>query len=150
MQGDINSVVDFVNRVLEQSGLDLRASVEPLGEAVRVQVRGGDRAVLLGHNAELLDALEHLGNRMLARVTGEEHHIVFDSGSYRAQREKELQLMAEKAAERVRMTRKPFTFDPMSPGERRIIHLALAEDASVRSESQGSGDHRKVTIHPAK
>jgi len=150
MQGDINSVVDFINRVLEQSNLDLRASIEPLGEAVRVQVRGGDRAVLLGHNAELLDALEHLGNRTLAHVTGEDHHVVFDSGSYRAQREKELQLMAEKAAERVRMTRKPFTFDPMSPGERRIIHLALAEDASVRSESQGSGDNRKVTIHPAK
>src|SRR5437764_10112306 len=114
MQGDINSVVDFVNRVLEQSGLDLRASVEPLGEAVRVQVRGGDRAVLLGHNAELLDALEHLGNRMLARVTGEEHHVVFDSGSYRAQREKELQLMAEKAADRVRPPRQPSVCDPLS------------------------------------
>src|SRR5689334_24101843 len=97
MQGDINSVVDFINEVLEQSDLDLRASVEPLGEAVRVQVRGGDRATLLGHNAEMLDALEHLGNRMLAHVTGEDHHVVFDSGSYRAQREKELQLMAEKA-----------------------------------------------------
>jgi spoIIIJ-associated protein len=150
MQGDINSVVDFINLVLEQGGMDLRASVEPLGEAVRVQVRGGDRAILLSHNAEMLDALEHLGNRMLAHATGEEHHVIFDSGSYRAQREKELQLMAEKAAERVRMTRKPFTFDPMSPGERRIIHLALAEDTSVRSESQGSGDNRKVTIHPAK
>ena len=150
MQGDINSVVDFINRLLEQSDLDLRASVEPLGEAVRIQVRGGDRAVLLGHSAELLDALEHLGNRMLAHVTGEEHHVIFDSGSYRAQRERELQLMAEKAAERVRTTRQPFTFDPMSPGERRIVHLALAADTSVRSESQGSGENRKVTIYPAK
>jgi len=150
MQGDINSVVDFINRLLEQSDLDLHASVEPLGEAVRIQVRGGDRAVLLGHSAELLDALEHLGNRMLAHVTGEEHHVIFDSGSYRAQRERELQLMAEKAAERVRTTRQPFTFDPMSPGERRIVHLALAADTSVRSESQGSGDNRKVTIYPAK
>src|ERR671939_644749 len=143
-QGDINSVVDQVNRILELTGLDLQAEIEPVGEAIKVQVRGGDRALLLGHNAELLDALEYLGNRLLAHVTGEEHHLVFDSGSYRAQREKELQLMAEKAAERVRQTRTPFTFDPMSPGERRIIHLALSADASVRSESQGSGDHRKV------
>src|SRR5262249_25284458 len=150
MQGDINSVVDFINQVLAESGLELTASSEPLGQAVRVQVRGGDRPVLLGHNAELLDALEHIGNRMLAHVTGEEHHLVFDSGSYRAQREKELQLMAEKAAERVRSTRKPFTFAPMSPGDRRVIHLALSEDGSVRSESQGSGDNRKVTIYPSK
>ena len=150
MQGDINSVIDFINQVLEHSDLDLNASVEPLGEAVRVQVRGGDRALLLGHNAELLDALEHLGNRMLAHATGEEHHLVFDSGSYRAQREKELQLMAEKAAERVRTTHKPFTFDPMSPGDRRVIHLALSEDAGVRSESQGTGDNRKVTLFPTK
>src|SRR5215813_3067608 len=106
MQGDINSVVDFINEILELSDLDLTASAEPLGQAVRVQVRGGDRALLLGHNAELLDALEHVGNRMLAHVTGEEHHLVFDSGSYRGQREKELQLMAEKGAERVKTTRK--------------------------------------------
>ena len=148
-EGDINSVVDLINRILEQSGLELEARVEPVGEAVRVQVRGEDRALLLGHNAELLDALEYLGNRAMSRSSGEETRVTFDSGSYRAQREKELQLMAEKAAERVRMTRAPFTFDPMSPGERRIIHLALSTDASVRSESQGSGDNRKVTIYPA-
>jgi spoIIIJ-associated protein len=149
-EGDVNSVVDFINRILELSDLELEAAVEPVGEAIKVQVRGGDRALLLGHNAELLDALEYLGNRMFAHVVGEDKHLVFDSGSYRAQREKELRLMAEKAAEKVRASRIPFTFDPMTPNERRIIHLALTEDTSVRSESQGNGENRKVTIYPAK
>jgi spoIIIJ-associated protein len=149
-EGDINSVVDFINRILELSDLELDAVVEPVGEAIKVQVRGEDRALLLGHNAELLDALEYLGNRMFAHTVGEDKHLVFDSGSYRAQREKELRLMAEKAAEKVRASRIPFTFDPMTPNERRIIHLALSEDTSVRSESQGNGENRKVTIYPAK
>jgi spoIIIJ-associated protein len=147
---DINSVVDFINQILELSDLELQAEIEPLGEAIRVQVRGADRALLLGHNAELLDALEYLGNRVLAHAAGEDKHIVFDSGHYRAQREKELRLMAEKAAEKVRASRVPFTFDPMTANERRIIHLALAEDGTVRSESQGFGEHRKVTIYPTK
>jgi spoIIIJ-associated protein len=148
-EGDINSVVDFLNRILELSGLELEARVEPVGEAIKVQVRGEDRALLLGHNAELLDALEYLGNRALSRSSGEETRVTFDSGSYRAQREKELRLMAEKAAEKVRGSRIPFTFDPMTPNERRIIHLALADDVSVKSESQGNGENRKVTIYPA-
>jgi spoIIIJ-associated protein len=148
-EGDINSVVDFINRILELSGLELEANVEPLGEAIKVQVRGEDRALLLGHNAELLDALEYLGNRAMSRSSGEETRVVFDSGSYRAQREKELRLMAEKAAEKVRASRIPFTFDPMTPNERRIIHLTLADDATVKSESQGNGENRKVTIYPA-
>jgi spoIIIJ-associated protein len=57
--------------------------------------------------------------------------------------------MAEKAAERVRTTRIPFSFDPMSPNERRIIHLALGEDQTVKTESRGNGVDRKVTIYPA-
>ena len=149
-EGDINSVIDLINRILELSDLQLEAEVEPVGEAIKVQVRGEDRALLLGHNAELLDALEYLGNRIFAHAVGEDKHLVFDSGSYRAQREKELRLMAEKAAEKVRGSRIPFTFDPMTPNERRIIHLALSEDTSVRSESQGNGENRKVTIYPTK
>ena len=105
---------------------------------------------MLGHNAELLDALEYLGNRMLTHVKREETRVIFDSNNYRAVREKELRLMAEKAAERVKTSRIPFSFDPMGPNERRIIHLALGEDPSVRTESQGNGEHRRVTIYPAK
>lgn len=149
-QEDVNMVVDFTNRVLGSSGLDLEAIAESSGDGFEIQVRGDDVALLLGHNAELLDALEYLGNRILARSSGDESKVVFDSDGYRARREKELRLMAEKAAERVRTSRIPFTFDPMTPNERRIVHLALADDGSVTTESQGNGENRKVTVRPTK
>ncbi|HSE35887.1 MAG TPA: R3H domain-containing nucleic acid-binding protein [Blastocatellia bacterium] len=147
---DVNLVVEFTNHVLGSSGLDLKAGVDHTEEGLKVQVRGEDVALLLGHNAELLDALEYLGNRVLARASGDEARLVFDSSGYRARREKELRLMAEKAAEKVRLSRIPFSFDPMTPNERRIIHLTLANDTSVITESQGNGENRKVTIRPAK
>jgi Predicted RNA-binding protein len=147
---DVNLIVDFTNDVLASSGLDLQAGVDQAEDGVKVQVRGDDVALLLGHNAELLDALEYLGNRVLARTSGEDAKLIFDSAGYRARREKELRLMAEKAAERVRVSRIPFSFDPMTPNERRIIHLTLADDSSVTTESQGNGENRKVTIRPTK
>jgi spoIIIJ-associated protein len=148
-EDDVARVLDFTNEILRLSGLDLNAAAEPVEDGVKVDVRGGDIALLLGHNAELLDALEYLASRLLARSSDEEKRIVFDSNNYRARRERELQLMAEKAAEKVRVSRVPFSFDPMSPNERRIIHLTLASDSAVRTESKGNGENRKVTIYPA-
>ena len=147
---EIKHVVDFTNQLLEHSGLDLDARAEEAGDGFKVQVRGGDVALLLGHNAELLDALEYLSNRVLARTSGEDRRVVFDSMGYRARREKELFLMAEKAAEKVKSSRVPFTFDPMTPNERRIIHLALSADTAVTTESQGNGENRKVTVRPTR
>ena len=142
-------VIDFLNRVLQLGSFDLNAESEPSEEGLKIQVRGGDVSYLLGRNAELLEALEYLVNRIYAPNSGLDSRIVVDSGSYRAGREKELQLMAVKAAERVRTSRIPFSFDPMTPNERRIVHLALSEDSTVRTESQGGGVDRKVTIFPA-
>ncbi|HSE96866.1 MAG TPA: R3H domain-containing nucleic acid-binding protein, partial [Blastocatellia bacterium] len=136
-EDDVTRVVDFTNLILRQSRLDLKASAEPFEDGFKIEVRGEDIALLLGHNAELLDALEYLATRLLARASDEETRIVFDSNNYRARRERELQLMAEKAAEKVRVSHVPFSFDPMNPNERRIIHLALASDSAVRTESQG-------------
>jgi len=144
----IDLVVDFTNQVLASSGLDLKAVVQSDEEGPQIQVRGEDVALLLGRNAELLDALEYLGNRVYARSSADETRLVFDSGGYRARREKELRLMAEKAAEKVRASRIPFSFDPMTPNERRIVHLALADDATVTTESEGNGENRKVTVRP--
>lgn len=159
MEDGIDSrVVEFTNNLLKLGGWALKASASGQNHAdsdgdsdqpLTVQITGEDVPLLLGRNAELLDALEYLSNRVFARETGRDGRIVFDSGSYRSRREKELQLMAAKAAERVRTSRNPFSFDAMSPNERRIIHTALIEDKSVRTESKGDGIDRKVIVYPA-
>jgi spoIIIJ-associated protein len=142
-------MLDFTNRLLELGGFDLEASIEQTEDGLKVLIDGPDIPVLLSHNAELLDAIEYLANRVFIREADLNGRVVFDSGGYRGQREKELRLMAEKAAEKVRLSRVPFSFDPMSPNERRIVHLALVEDESVRTESHGDGVDRKLTIYPA-
>ena len=114
-----------------------------------VQFSGADVELLLENKAELLLALEHLTMEML-RMPSEDHSLVcFDANDYRMLRIEELRLSALTAAEKVRKTRVPFHFSPMSSRERRIIHLALRQETEVRSESVGLGPIRQVVIVPA-
>ena len=140
----------FVERITDAAGFELDVTVDEGDgeEAFHVVLSGPDRGLLLGRGAELLDAIEYVTNRAFGKQMHHDAKIVFDSGNYRAMRERELQLMAQAAADRVRSSRAAFTFEPMTPSERRIIHLALVEDASVRTESTGDGLDRKVKILP--
>jgi len=117
---------------------------------VTVQFRGRDVDLLLANKAELLLALEHVTMEML-RVRPEDHsRLMFDAEDYRMLRIEELRLSAETAAEKVKRTGAPFRFNPMTSRERRIIHLALSADRSVRTESEGIAPRRQVVIYPAK
>ena len=75
--------------------------------------------------------------------------IAFDSQGYKTLRLEELRLTAATAAEKVQHTGMPLALNPMDARERRIIHLALQENPAVRTESEGTGPHRKVVIYPA-
>lgn len=119
------------------------------GQDVTVAFRGADQEMLLERNAELLLALEYLGHRWLRLDPRLHDRVRFDCGDYRATHLEELKLSARVAAQRVRETGQPFHFNPMSPRERRILHLALTGAAGVRTESEGSGDRRQLVIYPA-
>lgn len=117
---------------------------------VIVSFRGADQDLLLERHAELLLALEHIAHRWLRLDPRLHDHVRFDSGDYRALRLEELKLSARVAAQRVRETGQPFRFNPMSPRERRIIHLELNGAPGVRTQSEGSGDRRQLVIYPIK
>jgi spoIIIJ-associated protein len=113
-----------------------------------VDFTGADTDLLLERNGALLDALEHV---VLKAVRLQEEHlrrITFDCNDWRRLRTEELRLTAQVAAERVLESGDPFALSPMSPRERRIIHLALRDRPNLRTASEGVGPERHVVIMP--
>ncbi|MBD0326017.1 MAG: hypothetical protein ICV68_06290, partial [Pyrinomonadaceae bacterium] len=103
-------------------------------------------ALLLNEGGELLEALQHIVNQAFGRALPKGERIVCDVENFRATREAELRAMARHAAERVRSTGVAFTFGPMDPSERRVIHLSLAEESDLHTESVGEGAARRLKV----
>jgi len=116
---------------------------------VLVTFHGADQDLLLEEHADLLLSLEHVGHRWLRLDPRLHDRVRFDCAEYRATRLDELKLSARVAAQRVRETGMEFRFNPMSPRERRLIHLELSGAPGVRTMSEGAGDRRQLVIYPA-
>ena len=136
---------EFLKGLVQSTHLNLSFQIDQRDEEIQVDLKGHDDSFILARNAELLHSLEYLCNRMFEK---QDRKIIFDCNGYRAIRAEELRLMALAAAEKVKQLGKPFKLSPMSPEERRIVHLAVAEDNEIRTESEGFGENRKVVIYP--
>jgi spoIIIJ-associated protein len=132
---------------------EISTPVSPAGDPeekdVVVAFHGADQNFLLERNAELLLAIEHVAHRWLRLDPRLHDRVRFDCGDYRAARLAELKLSARVAAQRVRETGETFRFNPMSPRERRLIHLELNGAQGVRTASEGAGDRRQLVVYPA-
>ena len=111
-----------------------------------LNIRGQDLGVLIGRRGETLDALQYLTRLIVGRELECRVNLVVDVEGYRVRRERSLRQLAERMAERVVATGHRQVLEPMSPAERRIIHVTLRHHPQVETESVGHGDNRKVTI----
>src|SRR3979490_3022067 len=102
-------------------------------------IEGSDTTLLLNEGGELLDALQQILNQVFGRSLPKGQRIICDANNSRAAREAELRAMAEHAARQVRATSAAFVFGPMEPSERRVIHLSLAAEEDLITESIGEG-----------
>lgn len=147
---DLNDrMADLVRSVTRALGIDVRVSVEPIADGTRIKIEGEAGEVLLRRKAEALDALQHLVNAAFRR----EHpgrHIVVDCMGFRLGRDEELRQTALLLAEKARATGLPQEIGPLNPYARRIVHLAVAEDPSVTSESIGDAFLKTVVITATK
>lgn len=137
---------DFLNAIFEGVRLNLHASVDSNESGCLLNIEGADSSLLLMEGGELLEALQHILNQSFGRALEKDERIVCDVENFRATREAELRAMARHAAERVRATGVPFTFGPMNPNERRVIHLSLAAEADLYTESIGEGSARRLKV----
>lgn len=123
-------------------------SIEPDAPEWVVELSGADSDLLLEGKAALLDAFAYVVSKAVRLDDSLQKKIVFDCRGYRKMRTEELKLTARLAAERVIESGEPFALNPMNPADRRTIHLALKDQPSVRTESQGTGLARHIVILP--
>ena len=147
----------FLGTTLQDGGFRLNYDIQDVESSdadfetpdVMVKFTGPDVDLLLANRAELLLALEHVTMEMLKMPSEDHSRISFDANDYRLLRIEELRLSAMAAADKVKRTGVPFRFNPMNSRERRVIHLALRGETTLRSESSGSGPQRQVVVYPA-
>lgn len=137
---------DFLNAIFDGAHLDLHAQTTESDDGALFDIDGDDASLLRSEGGELLDAFEHLINQSFSRQLVPGERIVCDVHSFRAMREAELRAMARHAADRVRQSGVPFTFGPMNANERRVIHLSLADEEQLHTESVGEGNARRLKV----
>lgn len=127
-----------------------RASPPPDGSPppVILDISGDDLGLLIGWRGETLRALQTTLNLMMGEDGVDGRRIILDVERYRARREEQVRELAQRLAMRVKRSGEKFTLDPMHAYERRVIHLTLADDPGVRTESSGREPARRVVIHP--
>jgi spoIIIJ-associated protein len=150
-------ISEFLKLLTTTGGLRLKyritageGAADPDGLEAReiyVEIAGPDASLVTQRNGELLRALEHIAAKMV-RLEPEEHdRISFDSGNFKAIRAREMKMAAEAAAERVRRSGAPYSFQPMSSRERRMLHLAFRQFDDLETESSGEGLRRFVVVY---
>src|SRR3989475_10465118 len=146
MENTCNHAEQLLNSIFDSAGFDLHASVSESDVSCLLAIEGADSALLLSQGGELLDALQQILNQAFGRSLPKGQRIICDANNYRAAREAELRAMANHAARQVRATSSPFVFGPMEPMERRIIHLSLATEDDLATESIGEGNARRLRV----
>ena len=116
--------------------------------ALSFNIEGEDAGLLIGRRGETLSSFQFVLNFILSRKTQSRTLVLLDVEGYRERRSEVLRSMAFRLAERAATTGRSVAMEPMPARERRIVHMALADNAKVTTESIGEGEDRKVTIVP--
>lgn len=112
------------------------------------EIEGEDAGLLIGRRGETLQSLQFLVRMIVSRQLGRKAYVVIDVEDYRRRRADMLRRLARRTAGRVATSGRSTALDPMSPGERRIVHMSLASHPRVRTESEGEGNQRRVVVLP--
>jgi spoIIIJ-associated protein len=141
-----NRVRDFLQRTLEAMGVPLEIVIEDTPDSVRIELSGTAGEVLLRRRAEALDALQHVVNTAFRRELKDDRTFVLDCLGYRKAKDAELKQMARFMMDKAKTSGTPQEMGPLNPYARRLVHLTVAEDPQLSSESIGDAFLKTVII----
>jgi len=147
----VDTVLRTLNEILKPMGLRVRAELKSDSpEEVVIDLVGPDVAILIGKRGQTLDALQYLVGIITSRRATGKKRIILDAEGYRERHKEFLERKAREYAAAVKAEGKEAVLEPQPARDRRVIHLALADDPDVYTYSEGEGDERHVVISPKK
>lgn len=143
----IDDALDWLEDLLDAMGVPAEAVAYLDPDAVTLEIETDeDAGMIIGRKGQTLDAIQYLVNAAFGQAVGK--RLVVDIQGYRERHEAKLIEQAHHAAERVRLTGRPFRLPPMGASDRRIIHNALLSFPDLETGSQGEEPHRFVVVSP--
>mgnify|MGYP002645761840 FL=1 len=141
-----HEALDFLKKVAGEMGLELEISTKIGDDTMLINIQGKDSGTIIGKRGQTLDAIQYLTSLVVNKNRDNYLRVVIDAENYRAKREKTLQTLAFRLANKVVRTRRSVKLEPMNPYERKVIHAALHNHPKVTTRSEGQDPYRRVII----
>ena len=145
----LGEVRGLVSSVLDSMGFESRIDVYDAGGFIAVDVASDSTALFIGQKGETIDAVQYLVNAAVYSKRPFVKRIVLDAEGYRQRRIEAIQGIAHRTARRAVREGRTVELPPMSPAERRVVHIFLRDNPKVTTVSEGAGVERRVKILPA-
>ncbi len=150
IEKDVTEIArEFLSGMLERMDIDAEIAVSEEEDRVVLDVKCDDVERIIGRRGQLVDALQHLVGKVVAKSRTERSKpIIVDAGGYRAKHIERLQGLAERMADKARESGTEVKLNPMTAHDRRIIHMTIAEIDGLSTRSDGEGEDRHVVVVP--
>lgn len=143
-------IKEIVGELVSRMGFSAEISLGKADEegAIVCDIKTNDSNFLIGQYGANLQYLQHLARLLVRKKVSAKTNFILDVNSYRQEKNESLIRLAKNLSDQAVSERRAVVMRPMSPYERRVIHLELSRDARIRTESIGEGDDRRVVIKP--
>jgi spoIIIJ-associated protein len=142
----VERVSEILYRLLQLLGIAGKVEVTSTESPLALDINGEDLGILIGRRGQTLASLEYITKLVVVGSLKTWIPLTVDVGGYKKRRRDSLERLALYLADQVKSKRRAITMEPMPADERRIVHLALADDPDVTTQSVDEGEHRKVVI----
>ncbi|MDD2190441.1 MAG: protein jag [Eubacteriales bacterium] len=136
----------FLKDITEKMGLSLQIKIMGNDCCIYVEMDGKDSGTIIGKRGQTLDAIQYLTSLVVNKNKDKYMRVVIDAENYREKREKTLEQLANRLADKVIKSRKSVRLEPMNPYERKVIHATLQSNPKVITRSEGEEPYRRVII----
>lgn len=140
----------FLKETTEKMGLTLNITAKIGNNSIFINIQGKDSGTVIGKRGQTLDAIQYLTSLVVNKDNDKYIRVVVDAENYRSKREKTLEQLANRLADKVVRTKKNVRLEPMNPYERKVIHATLQHNPHVTTKSEGEEPYRRVIIELVK